>query len=265
MKDLFNIVKKNLEIAQLYLELYAPLKRHEELSIAIKLKEKNNKSKQAPQKMYDEHSELWDFLIKLNIHTVSNFIRTMAGEDGKDGKYLMGKLTANPIKVIKDIKREIKNELKDDSYNPEYKYYDHDQHKQVLDIKKAWTEVKTKEDLFKIIMSGGHEYTTWDYSPFWNRHPELINIVINNDLKVNIDDDVTLDLSDSDGFFKLFKRPFKDQSVKAVAQYEADQKEIESIIEILLPICERAKVSDECWEDNFFNNKIKNRIITRMK
>jgi len=248
MKDIFNIVKKNLEISKLYLNLYPPLKRHEDLS----------KKKKLTQKEFDEQSDLWNQLIKLKVHTISNFLWRVRGNQKK---YLTGESTADPIKVIKDIKREINKELKSDQCNLEYQYYDSRHHMEMTQLKAKWKDIKTKEDLFKIIISGGQDYTSWDYCAFGNRRGELINIAIKNNLKVK--DTYALDIDD--GLDKLLKIPSKDKSIKDQIQFDKDQKEIESIIKILIPICERAKKSDSCWENNFFNNKILSKVKQQLK
>lgn len=255
LKKIPEIVKKNIEIANRYVELYPQLKRYREVSELINTK---YKTKKTPEDLWEESQALWDNLIKLRIHIVSNFLHRLEGKDAK--AYLLNEKKVNVKSLLDSINKEIEKELNCETLDPLYECYDYENHKELLKLEKLWAEVKTEEDLCKVIQNP-HDYSGWEYSPFWSRRPQLINIAINNDLK--IEDDYALDLDEN--MIELLEEPNADEAKASIKQFESDQAVIQKIIEELIPICERAKAIDDCWENNFFNNKILHAVKRRMK
>jgi hypothetical protein len=260
LKKIPEVVKKNIEISKEYLELYPSLVRYEEIRKEIREKGRTK----VPKSLHEESSKIWDKFRYLKLNKVSNFLYETTGESEK---YLTGELTADPIEVLKEIKKDIKKYLNSSRFKPTYKYYDHEEHLSVIEMEKQWSKVKTKEDFFKVL-TDPYDYTAYgDFCPFHNtnkhRKAKLINIVITNNL--NVKDELSpLDLELST-FRKVLDRPNKEKALTDRKQFEEDQKTIEKVIEMMIPLCERAKAEDECWDNNFLNNKVMMEIKRRMK
>jgi hypothetical protein len=88
-----------------------------------------------------------------------------------------------------------------------------------------------------------------------------MGLAINHNLKIDKNFAVDLD----DGYIEILKEPNWTQSKLEQIKYENEQNEIEYIIKLLIPICKRAKESDESWENNFFNNKIIRKVKQQLK
>jgi len=258
--NLFETVKKNIEISKQYLELYPSLVRYMEIRKEIDEKGRTN----VPKTLHEESSKLWDQFKHLELYDAVNFLIETTGENEK---YLTDQLTADPMEVLSEIKVDIEEYLAENRFNPTYNFYNHEEHVSAIEMKKEWDKVESKEDFFKVL-SDPYKYTTFgDFCPFYNtykqRKAKLVNIVINNDIEID-DDTSPLDLEIST-FKEILDMPSKEKAEKDQNQFEKDQETIENVIEQLLPICERAKELDSCWDNNFLNNKVVAEIKRRMQ
>ena len=229
MKKLFNVVKKNIVIADKYLKLYPVLKEYHS--------GKND-------------SNRWDEIIKLKITSASHFLYEI---EGKNRQYLTGEKTADPLKVLNLIKKDVEKELEKLKKNKDFKEY-HD----ILDSKENLDKINTAEDFIQIFKDDKmYDFRSYNFDPFYKYRAEIANILIN----AGINDDEYFLRGD---VFAPLKEPSKNAK-KDLKQLEQDKKEIKKIVDMLVPICKRAKATDSSWTHNFFNNKILNQVKLKMK
>jgi len=262
VKKIPNIIKKKIEIADKYLDLYPSLKRYEDITKELKFLDKGEER----NLLLIEQSEIHDKFKYLKLYNVSNFLHEIKGESRK---YLTGELIANSLEILEEIKDDIKDYLNQPEFNPKSDRYYHEDHKSALEMEELWSKVETKEDFLKIITGecDSFEYTTYgDFCPFHNtnkhRKAKIISVIIDENLSV--DESSALDL-DLHNLIKPLKEPNKEQAETDRNRYDLDQKIIEEAIKALLPLCEKAKEADGSWEHNFFNNKILRELKLRMK
>lgn len=249
-----SVVKQNIEIAQKYIALYPQLKRYLELQKIQDDYRKRNEN--FPQILFEESTNLWSALINLKVHNVANFMYHI-NDDTVD--FLLNTKKADVKSLIKKIKRSIKEELDTNQYNPMYQYYSHRDHMDLVEVRNAWDKINTQSDFIKVLQDVS-DYRTFEFCPFNPYNEEIINVIINNNIEKF--DDLGIDVDSN--MLEVFNIPDTTTAMLEVSQFESDQETIKKIIDELLPICERAKATDSCWENNFFHNKILHEIKRRM-
>lgn len=254
LNKLPELVEKNLDIFNVYFENYPTLREY------IKLESSKDESRS--EEDFNKSVEMWQDLIKLKITNVYNYYSVIQNQLD----YFLNKKKARLEDILDDIDSEITELLKRDEYNVKSDRYNNDSHKRILFIKEAFENVITNKDLEKIF-NNIYKYFDYDYDPFYNKNHLFTNYLMNNSDIVVEDDKIfdVLNILNIDILFITLRKCSVAKALKSEENLIGDKKKIEEIVNLLVPICKRYKESDECWENNFFSNKILSEVRKRLE